>query len=124
MIHRLIAIFLIFLYTVAMLRPISPFIEYAVNYDYISEVLCVNKEKKEMNCDGKCYLTKELNKQKEEDKSNAILINLEEYPIGFVHILSLEKKQITQQSSTKNIEYCKNYKLLISNSFFRPPKIA
>lgn len=122
--HRLTAIFLIFLYTVAMLRPISPFIEYALNYEYISEILCINKENTEMNCDGKCYLTKELNKQSEENKTNATLINLEEYPIGFIHIISLEEEQLIKERTTKNTEYCKNYHLLISKNFFRPPKIA
>ena len=54
--------FFVFLYLVAMLRPIAPFVEYAINYDYISKVLCINKDKPEMNCNGKCQLMKELEK--------------------------------------------------------------
>lgn len=33
---------------------------YAANYDYIVEKLCVNKDKPEMHCNGKCYLTKKM----------------------------------------------------------------
>jgi len=34
--------------------------EYAFNYDYISKVLCINKDKPELNCNGKCYLMSKL----------------------------------------------------------------
>ncbi len=47
---------------VMLLKPILPVIEYAINYDYISKVLCVNKEKPKLQCNGKCHLTKELAK--------------------------------------------------------------
>ena len=42
------------------LKPILPVVEYVVNYEYISKVLCVNKAKPMMHCDGKCHLKKEL----------------------------------------------------------------
>jgi hypothetical protein len=43
-------------------KPLFPLVEYAVNYDYISETLCINKEKPIMACNGKCYLMSELTK--------------------------------------------------------------
>ncbi len=39
---------------------IFPLIEYGVNYELITEVLCINKDKPEMNCQGSCHLTKQL----------------------------------------------------------------
>jgi hypothetical protein len=36
--------------------------DYAINYDYISKVLCINKDKPELKCNGKCHLMKELAK--------------------------------------------------------------
>lgn len=45
------------------------YLNYEVNKNYISTVLCENKEKKEMFCEGKCYLKKKL--QKEEKKEQA-----------------------------------------------------
>jgi hypothetical protein len=50
------------------LKPIFPVIEYAVNYEYISKVLCVNKAKPMMHCNGKCHLMKELAKASETEK--------------------------------------------------------
>ncbi|WP_405266718.1 hypothetical protein [Cellulophaga sp. Ld12] len=49
------------------LKPTFPLMEYVFNYDYISEVLCINKEKPELNCNGKCYL---MTKLAEESKAN------------------------------------------------------
>lgn len=50
------------------LKPIFPVIDYAVNYDYITEVLCINKAKPELHCNGKCHLMKELAKAADDDK--------------------------------------------------------
>ncbi|MFP9098798.1 hypothetical protein ACLI09_07080 [Flavobacterium sp. RHBU_24] len=43
-------------------RPVVPVAEYIINYDYIANVLCVNKAKPQMHCNGKCHLMKELAK--------------------------------------------------------------
>ena len=51
---------------IAMLKPVSPFLEYLVNKDYIAQFLCVNKDKPEMACGGKCHLMKELEKEEKE----------------------------------------------------------
>ncbi len=47
-----------------------PVVEYVVNYDYIVNVLCVNKDKPEMKCNGKCHLSKELAKEAGADEKN------------------------------------------------------
>lgn len=51
-------------------RPLWPLVEYAVNYDYIVEKLCENKDKPEMECNGKCYLTKQLAEEAAGEKEN------------------------------------------------------
>ena len=60
---------IIFIIIIAVfLKPIFPVIEYAVNYEYISKVLCENKAKPMMHCNGKCHLMKELAKAAENEK--------------------------------------------------------
>ncbi|MFL9844840.1 hypothetical protein [Flavobacterium rhizosphaerae] len=49
-------------------RPALPVVEYFINYDYISKVLCVNKEKPALQCNGKCHLMKQLAKAAEDEK--------------------------------------------------------
>lgn len=39
---------------------------YEINKDYVAKTLCVNKDKPQMKCCGKCYLHKQLNKAENE----------------------------------------------------------
>ena len=45
---------------------------YHVNKDYIAKVLCENRAKPQLHCEGKCYLAKKLHAQQEQqDKATA-----------------------------------------------------
>jgi hypothetical protein len=46
---------------VVSLRSVGPVLSYVVNFDYISSVLCVNVDKPEKNCQGKCFLKISMN---------------------------------------------------------------
>jgi len=103
-----------------MLRPIGPSLEYIMNYDYISKVLCINKEKPQLKCDGKCYLSQKIKKQKNNVPENMPEIDLSKYPIGFVEFLKIS-------SGLKNLRHEHNFENLSSvpngfnNSCFHPP---
>lgn len=53
-------------------KPFWPVVEYMVNYDYIVNVLCENKDRPEMQCNGKCHLSKELAKEADADEKNPL----------------------------------------------------
>lgn len=61
-----ISIFIIF--TIA-LRPVLPLIDYAVNYEYIVDNLCKNRDIPQSTCKGKCYLEKELSKTEKQSNN-------------------------------------------------------
>ena len=61
---------IIFVALTMLLKPLWPVADYIVNYDYIVNVLCENKDKPQLNCDGKCYLAKQLAKEIEDDGKN------------------------------------------------------
>jgi hypothetical protein len=42
-----------------------PFIEYALNKEYIAKNLCINRDKPKNCCQGKCHLKKQLAKSDE-----------------------------------------------------------
>lgn len=44
--------------------------DYLLNYDYIAKVLCINKDKPEMHCNGKCHLAKQLQQQDEQEQKS------------------------------------------------------
>lgn len=105
-----------------MLRPIAPFVEYAINYDYIAKVLCINKDNPELNCNGKCQLMEKL-KQQEEDDFNSLRIHMEEYPIGFVRVLKLENEPVTTSIQKNKFHYKVDYSYLFYQSVFHPPSV-
>ena len=84
--NRLIAIYIfLIVYVFAMLRPILPLVEYYVNYDYIAEQLCENRNKPILGCNGKCYVAKEIQKTLPdtpvENNSKIPKIDFNKYPV-------------------------------------------
>lgn len=76
-----------------MLRPITPFVEYYINYDYITEKLCENRNKPILACNGKCYLNEQVQKfididPVEQEKTPMLTVELEKYPISTVSLFS------------------------------------
>lgn len=55
---------------VMLVKPLLPVAEYIMNYDYIVNVLCENKDRPQMHCDGKCYLAEQLAKESEKSDKN------------------------------------------------------
>lgn len=107
-----------------MLRPIAPIIDYAVNQDYIAEFLCINKDKPELECNGKCHLKKELQKT-QEDTQQSFSVNLEDYPISPLHSLLSEiptKLTIIPLRKVKNY-YTEKYIYLFCTDIFHPPQL-
>ncbi len=65
---RVLAIVITFCYLSGVFAPFYTYVGYFINKDFIAENLCVNKAKPEMDCEGKCYLVKQLAEQS--SKSN------------------------------------------------------
>lgn len=47
-------------------QPLSPLLDYAINYEYIVQNLCVNRDQPILMCSGKCYLNEELAQETED----------------------------------------------------------
>ena len=84
------------------LKPIFPLVDYAVNYNYIAKVLCVNKTKPTLKCNGKCHLMKELANAAESEKP-----------------ISSDKKQLVQESEVLFLETISSF---VYADFFTNPK--
>jgi hypothetical protein len=108
-----------------LLKPGLPVIDYIVNYEYISKVLCVNKAKPKMQCNGKCHLMMELAKASENEKplSPDKKVASQESEILFLEeIKSFKTETIyfyNKQKITSN--YSNLYYYLNSTSVFHPP---
>lgn len=107
-----------------MLRPVQPYVEYMLNQDYIAEFLCINKDKPKLQCNGKCYLVKEIEKQ-QESESNSLRISLENYPIGFVRIFKIKPfHSFIVSKNNETISTLKLYHFEYNYRAFQPPDFA
>ena len=86
------------------LKPISPVLEYIINYDYIANVLCENKNKPQLKCNGKCHLMKELAKASESEKPISS-DKKSSFAFGDNEVLFLE----SIQEVAFGIDFCSSY---------------
>ncbi|WP_317164542.1 hypothetical protein [Chryseobacterium sp. POL2] len=109
------------------LRPVMPIVNYMVNYDFIVQNLCENREKPEMMCNGKCYLSKELAKTTDNiPKQDNSKINITLLVDSFVvrDIFSFSQLNIGINETPKQNSYLALfYNFSISSSIFHPPLV-
>ncbi|CAM2962614.1 hypothetical protein CHFL109739_10080 [Chryseobacterium flavum] len=106
------------------LRPLVPLVEYAVNYNYIVKVLCINKSRPEIHCNGKCYLSKELAKTNDSESSPFQKIKNSGQKILDTYILP----ETTEITTTEKLVffnfsfiYETTYSFLFLTHIFKPP---
>ena len=109
------------------LKPVFPVIEYIVNYDYIAKVLCENKEKPMMHCNGKCHLMKELAKEAENEKPfapNKKNVTQEAETLFCMFVPSFEiPNEYGILLSKINTHYTNRYAYLNIDNVFHPPTV-
>ncbi|MFK7969799.1 MAG: hypothetical protein AB8F95_05500 [Bacteroidia bacterium] len=63
--HKQFSILMLICYVLVLLGPAIPLIDYGIRYDYYANVLCENKDRPELKCNGTCKLA-QLMKASEE----------------------------------------------------------
>lgn len=85
-----IAYLLLFAVMLPTLTPWGTIAYFTTNRAYIAKVLCENRTRPQLNCNGKCYLAKKLKQQKDKtDKETRQRV--ENLPVATLFLLSLEK---------------------------------
>lgn len=114
----------VFLYLVALCRPVAPLIEYYANKDFFATVLCINKDKPELKCNGQCILMQKLKKVAREESSPAPVpkVSFEDYPIGFISCLNPSLQQFSDALATGKSLYRVNYYSVSGTDLFHPPR--
>ena len=107
-----------------MIQPALPIIEYIVNYDYIVDELCENRDKPILTCNGKCYLEEQVKHQQNQNHDQKMpqvpKLDLEKF-------FTIKNKQfsytlITDENIRQNPMFCNNLEeLIFTDSIFRPP---
>ncbi|HEX8356616.1 MAG TPA: hypothetical protein VF610_04360 [Segetibacter sp.] len=116
----------ILLILIVFLQTFSRFVieaDYLLNKSYIASVLCVNKAKPKMNCNGKCYMAKQL---KEEHKQDQQTPSAKKSKIE-VQLFSLaESPQLNNCIKSNYIKHISNYRITLSTfhpAIFHPPAV-
>jgi hypothetical protein len=68
MFRLIIVLLLIFVLVLQPVHNLLIVLNYVINKEFISTVLCINRDKPELNCNGKCQVTEQLKEQ--EKKKN------------------------------------------------------
>ena len=105
-------------------RPLIPLVEYAVNYDYITKVLCINKSRPEIHCNGKCYLSKQLAKTNDSESSPLQKSKNSGQKILDIYILpAITEISITEKFPFFNFHFLYEtaYSFLFLKPIFKPP---
>lgn len=124
--NQFLGIFFYLLYLLAMVRPIVPIIEYYANYDYIATVLCENRDKPYLECNGKCYLESQIKKNNHNNhdhKSTVPQINLADYPVSPLdqYLLKIVEFKQFHSKYLKEINYStQDY----HTSILKPPQLV
>ncbi|MGY3052607.1 hypothetical protein ACVWYG_000797 [Pedobacter sp. UYEF25] len=94
---------------------------YQLNKDYITSVFCVNRAHPELNCDGKCFLSKKLKDLDQKTKTSQE--NLKKSLEGFVmfKIISVQQDLFTSVAKP-TIEYLEKSTINRSVTIFHPPR--
>lgn len=110
-----------------LLKPVFPVLEYFVNYDYIVTELCENKEKPELECNGKCHLAKELASASNPESTDASDKKVVAQQYELVYFQEIQSVVFNFLETNLNLGvtncYSDNYFHLGSSSTFHPPTI-
>jgi hypothetical protein len=117
---RLLSLICLTFYLIVLSRPLLPYFEFLVNKDFIAAVLCINRENPQVECGGKCHLTKQLQKAGKEDTEQQKPVNktgkTEQLPLAMI-----ESTFSGQVHFSRSFASSQNLKTVIPDYTIAPP---
>lgn len=94
---------------------------YELNKDYIATVLCENKAKPKLQCNGKCYLAKKIKEADKSEQKPERTISKQSFFDNFL-ITTFRFKSYIRQTPAYLPAKTSIYFSLSANAIFHPPK--
>ncbi len=120
------AIFLLFIMQVPLFSQWGSVAYFQLNRAYIAKNLCVNKNKPKLNCNGQCYLAKQLKATEEkETKSNSE--KLEKMPEVVLYWNFQQTFNFTPNlvfTKKKVVPFINSYFFHFNSTLIQPPKYS
>lgn len=104
------------------LRFSSMYVYYSLNTEGFIEQLCENKNRPELNCDGKCMLAKMLQAQTDGDERPMPIIGWEQLTVFLVKLPSYNL-QIELGIDPTSFQYSNNYSYHFTLKPNKPPMV-
>ncbi|NDK55762.1 hypothetical protein [Pontibacter fetidus] len=119
-------IFVISLIAVILLQTFSKVVvlaDYQANKAYIMEFLCINRDKPELKCEGKCHLTKKLKAQHDSDKQANERGQKQEVQVNLFYqcMFAFSARRFATMVSYPSVYSCA-YRSVTYHSIFHPPR--
>ncbi len=119
---------ILFVALTMLVKPLWPVAEYIMNYDYIVNVLCENKDKPELQCDGKCYLMQMLAQESEQNEKNPFgdkqLIEISQI-LNVVPTFNLASINLSGYDEKTSIGFLQNLRsFLFISKMVQPPELT
>ena len=123
---KFIALLLLLVMQTSLLNQWSMVMFYQVNRQFIAQNFCVNKDKPKLNCNGQCYLAKQLKKQEEkETKSNSEkLEKLPEINLVFEETIEFHFTPFIKEPTVHSFRYSNLYTHLFNPTVLHPPSYS
>lgn len=103
------------------------FLDFELRKDFIIQNFCENKNRPELNCDGQCYLAKQLKENQENDEKQAT----DRFLSKLYQMEHIESKRNLGLSRTSEVRYFEQhfipkfqslYARSVSKTLFQPPR--
>jgi len=121
-VSRILSILLIGLYGLTLSQAYMPHVNYWMNRDFIASVLCENKDKPELECNGKCHLKKQIQEHTEDknegqEVSNRLMVEFFQTSdaIEFTILMETAEEEFCNYSEPLTVGF--------SSSVFHPPQV-
>lgn len=115
----------VFLSGMLALQPLMPWIEYAVFKDYIAEHLCINRDKPDSCCEGKCFLEKRLKEVNHDEQQDKNLPGNTKTDITLYTLpLIVTEQVIRPHLKTEVLRETEDYSFHLVRRIFHPPEIS
>lgn len=105
------------------LAPLLILVDFKIHQDFIAEVLCINRDQPELQCNGQCHLQEKLSEQQEQEQQAPNRVE-EKMQVFFLESLPafwlpyLTKRMITFLPYQPHL-----HSLLTANDIFHPPQM-
>ncbi|UCS91789.1 hypothetical protein KZP23_13700 [Echinicola marina] len=97
--------------------------DYAINKEYIAENFCINKDKPEMHCDGKCFLAEKLKSaQNQQEQQPGAIDFSRDFGIYIIHENGIAFNKSQSICFKATAFYSENKIVFKAEGIFHPPK--